>query len=53
MIFKVFKKQELARLHALLAVNIVVGPVAKGNDRTGKPLYDFDVVYDFNELALD
>jgi len=53
MIFKVFKKQELARLHELLAVNIIVGPVAKGNDRTGKPLYDFDVVYDFDELALD
>lgn len=53
MIFKVFKKQELARLYELLAVNVIVGPVTKGNDRNGKPLYDFDVVYDFDELALD
>ncbi|MBA3003288.1 MAG: hydrogenase [Desulfurivibrio sp.] len=53
MIFKVFKKQELARLYELLAVNIIVGPVNRGNDRNSNPLYDFDVVYDFDELALD
>ncbi|OGR03592.1 MAG: hypothetical protein A2520_09780 [Deltaproteobacteria bacterium RIFOXYD12_FULL_53_23] len=53
MIFKIFKKQELARLHELLAVNVIVGPVTKGNDRNGKPLYNFAVVSDFAELALD
>jgi formate hydrogenlyase subunit 6/NADH:ubiquinone oxidoreductase subunit I len=53
MIFKIFKKQELARLHALLAVNRIVGPVARGLDRNGKPLYDFKETSDFNELALD
>jgi ferredoxin len=53
MIFKVFEKQELVRLHALLAGNTIVGPVARGNDRNGKPLYDFAVVSGFDELALD
>jgi sulfhydrogenase subunit beta (sulfur reductase) len=53
MIFKIFKKQELARLHALLAVNRIVGPVARGLDRNGKPLYDFKETSDFNDLALD
>jgi ferredoxin len=53
MIFKVFKKKELARLHALLAVNRIVGPVVKGKDRNGKPLYDFEVISDFDQLALD
>jgi ferredoxin len=53
MIFKVFKKQELTRLHELLAVNVIVGPVTKGHDRNGKPLYDFDLVSDFSQLALD
>ncbi|MGV1098144.1 4Fe-4S dicluster domain-containing protein [Thiovibrio sp. JS02] len=53
MIFRIIKKQDLARLHELLAVNIVVGPVLKGYDREGRPLHDFDRVYDFAELALD
>ena len=53
MIFKVFKKQELARLHELLAGNLIVGPVARGKDRNGKPIYDFEVISDFAELALD
>jgi len=53
MIFRIIKKEDLARLHELLAVNIVVGPVLKGYDREGRPLHDFDRVYDFAELALD
>lgn len=53
MIFKSIKKRDLARLYELLAVNVIVGPVARGNDRNGKPLYDFDVACDFGELALE
>jgi len=53
MIFKIIKKTDLALLYELLAVNVIVGPVARGSDRNGKPLYDFDVVSDFSELALD
>ncbi|MFZ5775031.1 MAG: 4Fe-4S dicluster domain-containing protein [Thermodesulfobacteriota bacterium] len=53
MIFKILPKHELPRLYELLAVNIVIGPVWKGEDHSGKPLFDFKVVYDFNSLALD
>ncbi len=53
MLFKVFHKNELPRLFATLAVHTVIGPVRKGEDRHSAPLYDFDVVYDFDELALD
>lgn len=53
MIFKILPKKELARLYELLAVNPVVGPVLKGPDRKGAPLYDFSPIYDFEELALD
>ncbi len=53
MIFKVFAKEELASLYEVLAVNIIVGPTRKGLNRDGKPLYDFDVVYGFDELIFD
>lgn len=53
MIFKVFKKKELAALYELLAVNAVVGPVRKGTDRHNQPLNDFAQVYSFADLALD
>lgn len=53
MIFKVFKKQELSKLYDNLATNIVVGPVLKDIATNGSPLYDFDIVYDFDELKLD
>lgn len=53
MIFKVLPKKELAKLYEMLAVNIVVGPIQKGTDRNDNPLYDFDVVYSFDDLALD
>jgi len=46
-------KKELSRLFELLSVNVIVGPVLKGHDHEGNPLHDFDVVYDFKELALD
>nr|MBF0220631.1 4Fe-4S dicluster domain-containing protein [Desulfobulbaceae bacterium] len=52
MIFKVFPKKKLSSLYELLAYNIVVGPILKGTDRDGKSLYDFDVVYGFDELVL-
>lgn len=52
MLFKVFPESELIRLHELLAVNRIVGPVKKGEDRNGVPLYDFDVVRDFSDLQL-
>ncbi|NOQ46928.1 MAG: hydrogenase [Desulfobulbaceae bacterium] len=53
MIFKVFQASEMETLFGLLSVNRIVGPVEKGRDVDGKPLYDFDVVYDFKDLKLD
>ncbi len=53
MIFATFSAKELPRLFDLLAANTVVGPVKKGTDSAGRPLYDFDVVYRFQDLRLD
>ncbi|HSR35755.1 MAG TPA: hypothetical protein VLL73_01135, partial [Desulfurivibrionaceae bacterium] len=53
MIFATFSKKELPHLFDLLAANTVVGPVHKGVDHAGRPLYDFDVVYEFRDLQLD
>ena len=53
MLFRVFAKDQLINLYDILAVNHVVGPVSKGVDRHGAPLYDFDFIYDFSELQLD
>jgi formate hydrogenlyase subunit 6/NADH:ubiquinone oxidoreductase subunit I len=53
MIFQVFKKKELAKLFELLSGNTIVGPVEKGRDRNNKPLYDFNEVTRFEDLALD
>ncbi len=52
MIFRVFAEKELEKLYEILAVNHIVGPVRRGEGVSG-PLYDFDFVYDFNELQLD
>ncbi len=53
MIFKVIAKQELAKLFEALLANRVVGPVRKGSDKNGTPIYSFEVVYDFTQLQLD
>lgn len=53
MLFKVFPAGELARLFAILAADRIVGPVKKGEDQHGRPLYDFDVVHGFADLHLD
>ncbi len=53
MIFKVFQASEIATLFELLSVNRIVGPIEKGRDMNDSPLYDFDVVGDFKDLALD
>ncbi|MBU4260486.1 MAG: 4Fe-4S dicluster domain-containing protein [Proteobacteria bacterium] len=53
MLFRVFAKDQLINLYDILAVNHIVGPVSKGVDRHGAPLYDFDFIYDFAELQLD
>jgi sulfhydrogenase subunit beta (sulfur reductase) len=53
MIFKVFSKNQLPALFELLAMNVVVGPTRIGTNRYGKSLYDFEVVSNFDELALD
>jgi sulfhydrogenase subunit beta (sulfur reductase) len=53
MIFRVFNKEELRTLFGLLASeNAVVGPVETGIDRSGKPLYAFEQVSDFNKMRL-
>ncbi|MBW6519731.1 MAG: 4Fe-4S dicluster domain-containing protein [Desulfoarculaceae bacterium] len=53
MLFKVFPEAELTRLFELLAKDRIVGPVKKGEDQQGRPLYDFDVVHDLADLHLD
>lgn len=53
MIFKVFKKKQLPKLFKALSANTIIGPVQKGTDSKGSPLFDFDVVNDFNDLQLD
>ncbi|HSH13882.1 MAG TPA: 4Fe-4S dicluster domain-containing protein [Desulfurivibrionaceae bacterium] len=53
MLFKVFPKTELLALFARLTDRRIVGPVARGLDRQGRPLHDFAAVHDFAELALD
>ena len=53
MLFRVLAKDQLISLCDILAVNHIVGPVRKGTDRQGSPLYDFDFIYDFQELRLD
>lgn len=53
MIFKVFPHDELATLYELLVGQSIVGPVAKGLNNHGKTLYDFNIIKNFTELALD
>ncbi len=53
MIFKVFRVSEMETLFDLLSVNRIIGPVEKGRDVAGRPLYDFDLVYDFKDLKID
>jgi len=53
MIFKVFNHQQLPRLFELLATNPVIGPVQKGADQKGNPIFDFEVVQRFSDLRLD
>jgi len=52
-LFRVFDKELLPALFYVLAVNRLVGPVKKGMDGNGRPLYAFDWLYDFADLALD
>ncbi len=54
MLFRVFAKNELPALFDLLAAkNAVFGPLRKGTDVHGKPLYSYDRVTQFADLALD
>ncbi|MBI5559615.1 MAG: 4Fe-4S dicluster domain-containing protein [Deltaproteobacteria bacterium] len=53
MLFRVFSKNELKNLYDILAVNHIVGPVSKGCNKNSTALYDFDFVYDFEELQLE
>ncbi|OGQ93987.1 MAG: hypothetical protein A2521_04375 [Deltaproteobacteria bacterium RIFOXYD12_FULL_57_12] len=53
MLFRILDKTELARLFEELAGNRIIGPVSRGSDRQGAPIYSFEVVYDFAELRLD
>ncbi len=52
MIFRVFAKEELEDLYDILAVNHIVGPVSRGDGKLTS-MFDFDFIYDFNELRLD
>ncbi|MHB8791114.1 MAG: 4Fe-4S dicluster domain-containing protein [Desulfobulbaceae bacterium] len=53
MLFRILPKKELPSLFEVLAVNHIVGPVRKGSTSQGEPVYGFDCIYDFSELALD
>jgi ferredoxin len=53
MLFRVLPKKELPSLFEVLSVNHIVGPVCKGGTSRGEPVYGFDCIYDFSELALD
>ncbi len=53
MIFKIFGKNELSRLYEALSVNRIVGPVLKGPDKNGNPIYSFDTVRHFEDLQLN
>jgi formate hydrogenlyase subunit 6/NADH:ubiquinone oxidoreductase subunit I len=53
MIFKVFDKKELSALFDILSAYTIIGPVQRGVNRDDRPLFDFDMVYDFGDLALD
>lgn len=54
MLFRVFEKAELELFFTLLAAdNAAIGPVRTGIDRDGKPLYAFEPVSDFQQIALD
>ncbi len=53
MLFKVFPKDELSRLYTLLAPGRIIGPLTKGHDQHGHPLFDFAVSRNFTELRLD
>ncbi len=53
MLFRVFNKNELKPFFTSLAAeNSIVGPVETGLDRSGKPLYAFEQVSDFDKLKL-
>ncbi|MBU0674303.1 MAG: 4Fe-4S dicluster domain-containing protein [Proteobacteria bacterium] len=53
MLFKILPKSELAGLFAALSENDIIGPVHKGDNRAGTPLFDFARVTDFDTLRLD
>lgn len=54
MLFRILKKEELIKLYNLMAEsNCVVGPVSKGADKDGQPLYAFEEVSDFADIHLD
>jgi formate hydrogenlyase subunit 6/NADH:ubiquinone oxidoreductase subunit I len=53
MIFRVIDKEELRKLfYILVADNTVIGPVQKGTDRDGNPIYVFEEVFYFKDLKL-
>lgn len=53
MIFRVIEKAELRTFFDILsASNKVIGPVETGMDRSGRPVYGFGEVSDFDRLAL-
>lgn len=53
MIFRVFAHEELENLYNILAVNHVAGPVKRAETLKTGPSYDFDFIYDYDELNLD
>lgn len=54
MLFKIIEKTGIKLLFdSLSAANTVVGPIRAGADREGKPLFAFEEIADFRDLALN
>lgn len=54
MIFKKITKDEFRKLvEGLIADNITIAPVARDRDGAGQPVYRFERVLSFEEMALD
>ena len=54
MLFRVFAKSELPVLFDLVAAkNTILGPVRRGMDARGRPLFSYDRITRFPDLALD
>lgn len=54
MLFRILNKDGLQRLYNLLAENNrIIGPISKGYDSSGRPIYAFDQISGYGDMHLD